>query len=58
MKMRPDYLSNIVAENRKRNLPPQDSMRIIAALRKIGLPVPSVADVEAGIRFFGASDSQ
>ncbi|KQY22529.1 hypothetical protein [Rhizobium sp. Root482] len=58
MEMRPDYLPNIVAENRKRNLPPQDSMRIIAALRKVGLPVPSVADVETGFRLSDASDSQ
>jgi hypothetical protein len=34
MKMRPDYLTNIVAENRKKNLPPKDSMRMIVALRR------------------------
>jgi TolB-like protein len=47
MKMRPDYLPNIVAENRKRNLPPKDSMRMIVALRRAGLPVPSATEVEA-----------
>jgi TolB-like protein len=55
MKMRPDYLPNIVAENRKRNLPPKDSMHIIAALRRAGLPVPSAADVEAELRAPDAS---
>lgn len=55
MKMRPDYLPNIVAENRKRNLPSKDSMRIIAALRRAGLPVPSAADVEAKFRVSDAS---
>ncbi len=56
MKMRPDYLPNIVAENRKRNLPPKDSLRIIAALRRAGLPVPSVTDVEAEFRVSDALD--
>ncbi len=56
MKMRPDYLPNIVAENRKRNLPPKDSIRIIEALRRAGLPVPSVTDVEAEFRTSNASD--
>lgn len=50
MNMRPDYLPNIVAENRKRNLPQKESMRIIAALRRVGLPVPSARDVEAEFR--------
>ena len=54
MNMRPDYLPNIVAENRKRNLPQKDSMRIIAALRRVGLPVPRARDVEAE---FGVSDT-
>ncbi|MGQ3296443.1 MAG: tetratricopeptide repeat protein, partial [Shinella sp.] len=56
MKMRPDYLPNIVAENRKRNLSSQDSMRIIVALRRAGLPVPSAADVEAEFRVSDALD--
>jgi tetratricopeptide (TPR) repeat protein len=55
MKMRPDYLPNIVAENRKRNLPPKDSMRMIAALRRAGLPVPSATDIEAEFRVSDAS---
>lgn len=55
IKMRPDYLRNIVAENRKRNLPPKDSMRMIAALRRAGLPVPSTTDVEAEFRISDAS---
>ncbi|MGX9992593.1 adenylate cyclase (plasmid) [Rhizobium sp. Z1P35] len=55
IKMRPDYLPNIVAENRKRNLPPKDSLRIIAALRRAGLPVPSSTDVEAEFRVSNAS---
>jgi TolB-like protein len=58
MKMRPDYLPNIVAENRKRNFPPKDSMRMIAALRRAGLPVPSDADVEAEFRISDASYGQ
>ncbi|AOF93376.1 adenylate cyclase [Sinorhizobium sp. RAC02] len=56
IKMRPDYLPNIVAENRKRNLSPQDSMRIIVALRRAGLPVPSATDVEAEFRVSEALD--
>ncbi|CAN7420720.1 adenylate cyclase [Pararhizobium sp. LjRoot255] len=58
MKMRPDYLPNIVAENRKRNLPPNDSMRMIAALRRAGLPVPSATDVEAQFRISYAPDGR
>lgn len=57
MEMRPDYLPNIVAENRKKNLRPQDSMRMIAALRRAGLPVPSATNVEAEFRLSDASDS-
>ncbi|WP_455274407.1 adenylate cyclase [Rhizobium herbae] len=56
MKMRPDYLPNIVAENRKRNLPPKDSLRMIVALRRAGLPVPSATDVEAQFRISDASE--
>ena len=55
MKMRPGYLLNIVAENRKRNLSPKDSMRMIAALRRVGLPVPSATDIEAELRLSDAS---
>lgn len=56
MKIRPDYLPNIVAENRKRNLSSWDSMRIIVALRRAGLPVPSATDVEAEFRVSDALD--
>ena len=58
MEMRPDYLPNIVAENRKRSLLPQDSMRMIVALRRAGLPVPSATDVEAAFRLSDASDDR
>ncbi|MEJ5020996.1 adenylate cyclase [Ochrobactrum vermis] len=58
MKMRPDYLPNIVAENRKRNLQSKDSMRIIEALRRAGLPVPSATDVEADFRVFYVLDGR
>lgn len=47
MKMRPDYIPNIIEEHRKRNIQPMDNLRMIASLRKAGLPVPSEEDVAA-----------
>ncbi|OCP35172.1 adenylate cyclase [Ensifer sp. LC163] len=47
MKMRPDYIPNIIEEHRKRNIQPKDNLRMMASLRKAGLPVPSAAEVEA-----------
>ncbi len=49
MKMRPQYIYDIVEENRKRNIRPEDSARMIASLRKAGLPVPGEAAVAAEI---------
>ncbi len=45
--MRPEYIRDIIDENRKRNIRPKDSIRMIASLRKAGLPVPDAAEVEA-----------
>ncbi|MQV32646.1 adenylate cyclase [Sinorhizobium meliloti] len=45
--MRPEYIRDIIDENRKRNIRPKDSIRMIASLRKAGLPVPTAAEVEA-----------
>ncbi len=47
MKMRPDYIPNIIEEHRKRNIQPMDNLRMIASLRKAGLPVPNEEDVAA-----------
>lgn len=47
VKMRPDYISNVIEEHRKRNIKPEDNVRMIASLRKAGLPVPSEEEVEA-----------
>ncbi|WDZ81900.1 adenylate cyclase (plasmid) [Ensifer adhaerens] len=49
MKMRPDYIPNIIEEHRKRNIQPMDNLRMIASLRKAGLPVPSAEEVEAKV---------
>jgi TolB-like protein len=46
MKMRPEYIRDIVEEHRKRNILPKDNARMIASLRKAGLPVPSAEEVE------------
>nr|WP_310073600.1 adenylate cyclase [Phyllobacterium sp. 1468] len=40
MKMRPAFLPNITAELTNRNYRPEDQVRIIAGLRKAGMPVP------------------
>lgn len=56
LKLRPDYIRNIVQEQKIRNFRPQDSFRLIASLRKIGLPVPDQAVVEAELSMSGASD--
>lgn len=37
-KMRPDFIPNIVAELKSRNFQPADRARMIADLRKAGLP--------------------
>ncbi|WP_349437241.1 adenylate cyclase [Pararhizobium sp. A13] len=55
MKLRPDYIRNIVQEQKIRNIQPRDSVRMIASLRKAGLPVPTEAEVEAEISVSGAS---
>jgi TolB-like protein len=49
MRMRPDYIHNIVEEHKNRNIRPRDNARMIASLRKAGLPVPDEAEVEAEI---------
>jgi hypothetical protein len=49
MKMRPQYIYDIVEENKKRNIQPIDSARKIASLRNASLPVPSEAEVAAEI---------
>jgi (2Fe-2S) ferredoxin len=55
MKMRPDYVRNIVEEHKNRNVRPRDNARMIASLRKAGLPVPDEAEVEAEISVSNAS---
>lgn len=46
-KIRPEYIRDIINENRKRNIQPKDSIRMIASLRKAGVPVPDAAGIEA-----------
>ncbi|WP_457300233.1 adenylate cyclase [Phyllobacterium sp. P5_D12] len=41
MKMRPAFLPNITAELTNRNFQPEDQLRVIAGLRKAGMPVPA-----------------
>ncbi|TIT53655.1 MAG: hypothetical protein E5W75_00745 [Mesorhizobium sp.] len=43
MKMSPAFIPNIEAELMKRNIQAADRARMIASLRKAGLPVPSDA---------------
>jgi hypothetical protein len=38
--MRPDFIPNIVAELKARNFQPVDRARLIADIRKAGLPAP------------------
>lgn len=47
MRMRPDFIHNIQAELTTRNYTPKDQLRLVAGLRKAGLPVPE--GVEAAI---------
>jgi adenylate cyclase len=47
VEMRPAFLANLSAELKIRNIPPQDQVRMIAGIRKAGLPVP--ADTAASI---------
>ncbi|MDC7741221.1 adenylate cyclase [Rhizobium binxianense] len=47
MRMRPDFIPNIEEELRARNFRLDDQLRLVASLRKAGLPVP--AGVEASI---------
>ena len=55
MKMRPDYIPNIMEEHRKRNIQPRDNLRMISSLRKAGLPVPRAEEVEASVSASTAS---
>jgi hypothetical protein len=56
LKQRPNSIRNIVQELKIRNFQPQDIIRLIASLRKIGLPVPDQAVVEAELAMSGDSD--
>ncbi|TCU08653.1 hypothetical protein EV132_12639 [Rhizobium sullae] len=47
MRMRPDFIRNILAELTIRNYRPEDQLRLASGLRKVGLPVPD--GVEAAI---------
>ena len=40
-RLRPDFPPNVKAELAKRNIPPEDQVRIIAEMRKVSLPVPA-----------------
>jgi TolB-like protein len=40
-RLRPDFPPNVKAELAKRNIPPEDQVRIIAGMRKLSLPVPT-----------------
>lgn len=45
--MRPGFLPNLAAELKNRNIQPEDQARMIAGIRKAGLPIP--ADSAASI---------
>lgn len=47
VEMRPAFLANLSAELKIRNIPPEDQVRMIAGIRKAGLPTP--ADAAASI---------
>ncbi|UWU16515.1 adenylate cyclase [Rhizobium sullae] len=47
MQMRPDFVPNIAAELKIRNIQPGDQLRLITGIRKAGMPVPD--GVEAAI---------
>lgn len=40
-RLRPDFPPNIKSELARRNIPPEDQVRIIAGMRKLSLPVPA-----------------
>jgi TolB-like protein len=54
-KMRPDFIPNIVAELKSRNFQPADRARMIADIRKAGLP--AVDEVESTMMLPSASSS-
>lgn len=43
--MRPEFLANLSAELKNRNIQPHDRARMIAGVRKAGLPIPAEADI-------------
>ncbi|MBB3146672.1 TolB-like protein [Phyllobacterium trifolii] len=47
VEMRPAFLANLPAELKIRNIPPEDQDRMLAGIRKAGLPIP--ADTAASI---------
>ncbi|WP_409996259.1 adenylate cyclase [Rhizobium leguminosarum] len=55
MQMRPDFVPNIVAELKIRNIQPGDQLRLIMGIRKAGMPVPD--GVEAAIADHGVGRS-
>ena len=52
--MRPDFLANLSAELKNRNIQPHDRARMIAGVRKAGLPIPAEAEISPS----GGSDLQ
>jgi len=44
--MRPGFLANLSAELKSRNIPPEDQARMIAGIRKAGLPIAADAAVK------------
>jgi hypothetical protein len=40
-RLRPDFPPNVKAELAKRNIPPEDQVRMITGMRKVGLAVPA-----------------
>lgn len=49
VRMRPDFLPNIVTELEMRNLQPADTARLIDGLRKAGMPVPHDVGRDIGV---------
>lgn len=48
VKMRPDFMANVIAEMEQRNMQPVDQTRFLAAMRKAGMPVPATAERMSG----------
>ncbi|MGQ3291358.1 MAG: adenylate cyclase [Shinella sp.] len=56
IRIRPDFIRNIAAELKIRNIPSKDQLRLLSALRKAGMPLPAGVDpvVDSAAAVFSA----